>query len=152
MGKKKDLTGLRFGRLTIVGSAKKQTLWLCRCLCGRFRKATTGDLLSGNIDKCGWCTHGKTGTRLYRIWIGFRQRCNNQNNPSYHRYGGRGITVCDEWKNDFSAFRDWALANGYTDNLTIDRKNNDGAYSPENCRWITKSENSKKMWCDRRKR
>lgn len=97
-------------------------------------------------------THGRTRgvisgrvkePRLYRTWIDMKQRCHNPNNKAYPRYGGRGITVCDEWRNDYAAFEAWAISNGYKDNLTIDKIDNDKGYSPDNCQWITQSENSK---------
>ena len=84
--------------------------------------------------------HGGKGTRLYAIWKAMKTRCCNSNFKAYARYGGRGITVCDEWLHDFAAFRDWALANGYRDDLTLDRKETDGPYAPWNCRWATYKE------------
>lgn len=83
--------------------------------------------------------HGLTGTRIYRIWMGMRGRCNNPNNCEYHNYGGRNIKVCPEW-DDAKEFADWAFSHGYADNLTLDRKNNDGNYEPNNCKWSTNIE------------
>ena len=85
---------------------------------------------------------GRKNTRLYRIWGNMKSRCYNVHVTHYERYGGRGIKVCDEWKNDFKAFYDWSMSNGYTDNLTIDRINNNGNYEPLNCRWVTVKEQS----------
>ena len=78
--------------------------------------------------------------RLYRIWLNMKQRCNNPNNKDYVHYGNRGIKVCTEWESSFDSFRDWAIENGYTTELTLDRKNNDRGYSPDNCRWATRKE------------
>lgn len=117
-----------------------------RCFCGKEFITEIGQVTSKKTKSCGCyrlflrhtqCnTHGKTHTRLFSVWRGIKQRCNNLNDSSYQYYGGRGITVCEEWKNDFEKFYNWSLANGYTDELTIDRINPDGNYEPDNCRWV----------------
>lgn len=145
----KDLTGQRFNWLTVDGFAYKDKHnkghWQRRCKCGAAVVVETHQLKSGKTKSCGcWKnefhskrlkTHGGNPPRLHWVWAGIIQRCTNPNNAGYSRYGGRGIQVCDEWRNSFKAFRDWALANGYKDGLSIDRRNNDGNYCPENCRW-----------------
>lgn len=93
-------------------------------------------------------SHGKSNTRLYSIWNHMKQRCYNKNKDSYINYGARGITVCDDWKDDFTAFESWAISNGYQDTLTIDRINSNGNYEPSNCRWTTadvQSANTRKL-------
>jgi len=87
--------------------------------------------------------HGETGGRLYLIWMNMKQRCYNINNTEFINYGGRDITICPEWANDYTKFRDWAVKNGYVDSLTIDRINNDGNYEPSNCHFVTRTENNR---------
>lgn len=160
----KDLTGQRFGRLTVIrrdGSSRQGlAAWLCRCDCGRECVVEGAMLRKGNTKSCGclhseaarerWTTHGQSDSRLNSIWQAMKQRCYNSSNKNYNRYGGRGITVCDEWLNDFKAFYIWAMANGYDENApygqcTIDRIDNDKGYNPENCRWVDmKTQNNNK--------
>ena len=153
-----DLTGKQFARLTVVRYAGKtkhnKALWVCRCVCGKETITLGASLRSGNTKSCGCLQeenrhtatrkHGMRNTRLFNIWAGMLDRCSRQTNKAYVNYGGRGIKVCDEWngENGFLNFHKWSLENGYKDNLTIDRINNDGNYEPSNCRWATMKEQS----------
>ena len=166
----KEMLGKKYGRLLVTGfesvrikgtnRTHNRVYLFCKCECGADVRARKDSVLSGQIVSCGCnriekahysglkhaesCkTHGMTNTRIFRIWVGMRKRCSYQKGKDYKHYGERGITVCKEWESNFIAFKEWAFANGYSDNLTIDRINVDGNYEPSNCRWITMAEQQK---------
>lgn len=163
MSKFIDLTGQRFNRwvaLSYEGDAR----WLCKCDCGTIKKVHRSHLKSGKSKSCGCLsreiasnsicmrnkTHGlyESNLRLYNIWHSIKQRCYYDKNINYRNYGGRGITLCDEWLNNFKSFYDWAMKNGYDKNAprgkcTIDRIDVNGNYEPNNCRWVTQKQQSR---------
>ena len=157
-----NLTGKKFGKLTALYcvSNGKRRMWYCKCDCGEFKgkPVSTHDLKTSKTRSCGCLkenfttlTHGKSNTRLYYAWAGMKQRCFNKNNASYHNYGGRGIVVCDDWLN-FEPFYEWAMTNGYEEGLTIERKDVNGNYEPNNCCWIPKAEQTLNTRINRRVR
>lgn len=160
MGKVIDLTGKKFGKLTVVRRVENNkhgnSMWECVCECGEKRVVQGCGLTNGHSSSCGCTrkekliqrniefdgntTHGMCKTRIYRIWQGIKRRCCNSNDYSHYKeYGGRGITVCEEWQR-FESFYEWAMQNGYADDLTIDRIDVNGNYEPSNCRWTTPKE------------
>lgn len=157
MPKKLDIkTGEKYNRLTIINpnagyhvtsGGNKLRKVTVKCECGTIKDVTLNSIRNGNTVSCGCYNQEKAGTnlvthnyskeRLYRIWKDMKRRCKNKNRRNYHNYGGRGIKVCDEWDSDYLNFRDWSIKNGYSDELSIDRIDNDGNYEPNNCRWIS---------------
>ena len=157
-----DLTGQRFGSVVVLkraaNSNRNEVMWICRCDCGNGFTTRARSLRSGETTSCGCARlehalaamkkantkHGASPhrgyTKLYNTWLRMKGRCCNPKNDRYQYYGARGISVCEEWKNDFAVFREWALSNGYKEGLSIDRINVNGNYCPENCRWITMAE------------
>lgn len=150
-----DLTDMRCGKLTVIRKITTNgghgTLWECQCDCGKTTIARHDDLKTGHKKSCGCygksgeskIRHGQTHTRIHRQWCAIKQRCTNPNFKQWKDYGGRGIKVCDEWngKHGFDNYYRWAITHGYSDDLEIDRIDNDGNYEPSNCRFVTHKEN-----------
>lgn len=148
----KDMKGQKIGRLLVLEMAENtkdnKARWLCKCDCGKLVVIPRASFTK-NVKSCGCyvsdlareqhTTHGMKGTRIYRIWTGMKDRCLNSKSKYWERYGGRGIKVYEEWKK-FENFYSWAMENGYSEDLTLDRIDNDGNYEPNNCRWATYQE------------
>lgn len=157
MGAFEDLTGQKFGKLTVMfrgddyiyPNGKRRPQWVCQCDCGNVKNICASNLKRGTTTSCGCAQieqlkqrvtkHGGWANKekLYEVWHNMRRRCYCETDSHYPDYGRRGIAICDEWKNDYPAFRDWALSNGYREGLSIDRINVNGNYDPSNCRWTT---------------
>ena len=154
MSRPLDLTGHRFGRLVVIerflNSKSGKAKWRCKCDCGNETIVFSTSLVRGLTHSCGclnrevtmerFSTHRQSESRLYETWSGMKKRCYNPNSKSFSAYGGRGISICEEWLSNFANFKEWAENNGYDDSLTLDRINNDGDYTPTNCRWVTPRE------------
>ena len=150
-----DLKGRRFGRLTVLDEAGRDQwrhlLWKCKCDCGAIRLVTQWNLVAGITVSCGCYAkdraskqlkqHGLSSNRFFETWTSMMKRCYNPNCSGYYRYGGRGICVCDEW-HDVKTFIDWCESQNPPENMQIDRIDNDGNYSPDNCRFVTIKENN----------
>src|SRR5215831_9920165 len=154
-----DIAGMRIGSLLVLPRHERRNnhvYWLCRCDCGQEKWIARSSLRRPDNSpaasrSCGKCfrrnakisaarhEHGETGSRLWIIWRNMRRRCLKPKSSGFKYYGGRGITICPEWDN-YEAFRDCALSNGYAGHLTIDRINNNGNHEPNNCRWATSKE------------
>lgn len=154
MGKIENLSGKKYGLLSVIERAANDawanTQWLCKCECGKTTIVRADSLKNGKTKSCGcilskttkkrFTIHGMYASRIYNCWKAMKHRCYLKSNAKYALYGARGIIVCEEWKNNFKAFYDWAITNGYSDNLTLDRIDSNGNYEPSNCRWATSIE------------
>ena len=153
-----DLTGQRFGHLLVIEYAgrneRRESLWRCQCDCGN-ESIVRGDVLRrGTTESCGCgkgLKHGFHKKPWYSSYKAMMERCYLPSSGNYSRYGGKGVTVCEEW-HDINKFAEWVETSGYEPGLTIDRIDPLGNYEPSNCQWLTRSENSKKQFADRKKR
>jgi len=159
----RESIGRKYGMMTVLSLGGRNGVKIqvvCRCDCGNIKTVNLTDLKYGHTKSCGcyWnlqhansiTTHGMSRTRLYHIWGSMIYRCNNPNSKDYKNYGLRGIAVCNEWKHDYTLFHDWAINNGYSDHLSIDRINVDGDYTPDNCRWATNAMQMRNRRIDKR--
>lgn len=141
-----DLTGQKFGRLIVIKRStnkNNRVYWECICDCGNIKIVSAKLLRNGESRSCGclrvetMTTHGLSNCKIYEVWSGMINRCEWQGNTRFHRYGARGINICEEWRNNFEHFYNWAVNNGFQKGLQLDRKDNDGNYEPDNCRFVT---------------